>query len=173
MRQDYRIPPRPSRAEEELTLSQDELAQILKEASSRGAQSTRADVTTVDGALEAARELGIPDEHVLEAVDKLRAQKSRRAELHSVAARRRDNTLRFLGVMLLTCLIVAVTSSFNIAMIVFVSMLLPLFKNGFAWYQAAAAMKDPNAVLEPIEGECRVCGRPAVSKRGRYCAQHR
>lgn len=172
LRQDYRRPPRPSKAEEELTLTQEELARILQEASSRNAPATR-DVTTVDGALEAARELGIPDEHLLEAVDRLRAEKSRRVQLKGVVGRRRDAALRYLGVTLLTTSIVAVTASPKVALIVLVSMLLPLFKLGFAYYQARAAMHDPHAVLEPIEGECRVCAKPAVSKRGRYCADHR
>ena len=133
MRQDYRIPPRPSPAEQELTLSEEELSQILKEASSRESRPTQKDVATVDGALEAARELGIPDEHVLAAIDKLRAQKSRRATLKSVMLRRRDKTIRFLGIMLISCLIVAIHSGLSTAAIVFVGMLIPLFTQALAW----------------------------------------
>lgn len=173
MRHDYRIPPRPSRAEEELTLSQDELAKILKEASSREGTRAKPDVTTVDGAIEAARELGIPDEHVLEAIDRLRAEKSRRAELKSIAVRRRDRAFQFAGIMLLSTFIVAVSASLKVAAIVLVSMLIPLFKLVFAYYQAHAAMSDPDRVVEPIEGECRICGQPAFKPNGRRCAQHR
>lgn len=158
------------------TLSSDELSSVLSKASRIQAEKQQAgrEVATVDQAFETARELGIDDEHVREAMDELRRQKGRRA-LFRAATRRRRAFLRFVASMLGTLVIVGITAGIPTARIVALAMTIPLLILGFHWIRALFFERYPAVAAEfgPLAGECRVCGNPAWQPKATFCAEHR
>lgn len=159
------------------TLSSDELSSVLSKASRIQAEKQQAgrEVSSVDQAFETARELGINDEHVREAIEELRRQKARRALFRASTRRRRRAFLRFVASMLGTVAIVAVSAGFRTAQIVAMAMTIPLMIIGFQWLRALFFERYPSVASEfgPLTGECRVCGNPAWQPKATFCTEHR
>jgi len=159
------------------TLSSDELSSVLSKASRIQAEKQQVghEVTTVDQAFETARELGINDEHVREAIEELRKQKGRRALFRAATRRRRRAFLRFVASMLGTIAIVGFTAGIPTARIVAMAMTIPLVILGFHWIRALFFERYPAVAAEfgPLAGECRVCGNPAWQPKATFCAEHR
>lgn len=159
------------------TLSSDELSSVLSKASRIQAEKQQVgrEVSTVDQAFETARELGINDEHVREAIDELRKQKGRRALFRASTRRRRRAFLRFVASMLGTIAIVGISAGLRTAQIVAMAMTIPLLIIGFQWIKALFFERYPSVAAEwgPLAGECRVCGNPAWQAKATFCAEHR
>jgi len=159
------------------TLSSDELSSVLSKASRIQAehQQVGREVSTVDQAFETARELGINDEHVREAIDELRKQKGRRALFRAATRRRRRAFLRFVASMLGTVAIVGLAAGFDTARVVAMAMTIPLLIIGFQWIKALFFERYPAVAAEfgPLSGECRVCGKPAWQAKATFCSEHR
>lgn len=159
------------------TLSSDELSSVLSKASRIQAehQQVGREVSTVDQAYETARELGINDEHVREAIDELRRQKGRRALFRAVTRRRRRAFLRFVASMLGTITIVGLSAGLRTAQIVAMAMMIPFLIIGFQWVRALFFERYPVVAAEfgPLAGECRVCGNPAWQPKATFCSEHR
>lgn len=159
------------------TLSSDELSTVLSKASRIQAEKQQVgrDVSSVDQAFETARELGIGDEHVREAIEELRRQKARRALFRASTRRRRRAFLRFVASMLGTFAIVALSAGFRTAQIVAMAMTIPLMIIGFQWVRALFFERYPAVAAEfgPLAGECRVCGNRAWQAKATFCTEHR
>lgn len=159
------------------TLSSDELSSVLSKASRIQAEKQQVgrEVATVDQAFETARELGINDEHVREAIDELRRQKGRRALFRAATRRRRRAFLRFVATMLGTVVIVGIAAGLGTARVVALAMAIPFLILGFQWMRALFFERYPAVAAEfgPLAGECRVCGNPAWQPKATFCSEHR
>ena len=164
------------KAQTDLALNHDELAQLLKEASKlQGEERQKGhQINSLDDALATARELGIEERHVIEAAGRLQSHRQNLARIHARTKRRRSQCLNFLGIMLAVSGGIAVMSSPGSGLKVFAAMCIPLFILSINWFKAWINEKRPDFIeLEPARGECRVCGEPAFHPRGHYCAEHR
>lgn len=170
----YQIPPQTLPRIQNVTLTPEELTELLKRASARESQSMQTrEVATIEEALQTANELGISREHVLAEIAELRDVKSRDGRIERMIARRRDSFVRFAGLTLLVGGGLTVLIGFSTAKFALFGMSIALFVLGLQWWQARGALKNPHAVIEPVDGECRVCGKNAVSDHAKYCAEHR
>ena len=152
-------------------LDSNDLATVLSEASR--IQQNR-ELSSLDQALETARELGIDEKHVVAAAEKLQRHKARLARLRTVTRRRRAEFLRFAGLLIIIPLFVMMVASTNAAQAVLFGMSIAAFIMGIKWFRAWIAEKKPDLFEADTEpGDCRVCGASAVHKKGHYCRDHK
>lgn len=117
----------------EEAFSPDELAAILREANTR---QTANEVSTLDQALETARELGIDERHVRAAVEAHRAKKARHTTMHAltVRERRKLGNLAWSAAMV-TC-IVTLAAGWEIAQLALLGLSIAAVAQGFRWLRA-------------------------------------
>jgi hypothetical protein len=168
-----------------LELSRAELSEVLNEAIARQSEGepTGTDVATLEEAIEIARQVNVPEEHVLAAAAALR----RRKEAAALAVRR-DEKRELVRQGRQRAFLASAVGTALAAALAFV--LAPL---GIAWawggaialallalYQGARWIALPvtdaeadRVELPPVAGTCRVCGSPAYTPRATFCEEHR
>jgi hypothetical protein len=155
----------------------DELNELLNTAIARHgeaerAQEARASMATMDDALEIARSLGIPEEHVREAAAEMRRKQGapRPAEL----ARLRRMTWMAGGTVLVSALLLTFAVAPSVPVVYPVGAGLLLMVTFAAWAIMAARLGQARmAATLPAVGVCRVCGEPAYNERATFCEAHR
>jgi hypothetical protein len=173
-----------------LKLSEAEVSQLLDRAMARHQESqTLPDkVLGVEDAVEIARSMGIPEEHVLAAAEELRRRRHSSTPVHLTEEERHRRTeivrsrrsVRF-GMSLVGGLAGAVVALFLLRS--GVTAFFALLVLGIAAATIFAGFKRmmapvPEAEIEQLElppaaGRCRVCGAPAYSPQATFCEQHR
>jgi hypothetical protein len=162
-----------------MRLSQEELSEVLNRAISRQGQAEQysGDVSSLDEAVEIARQLNIPEEHVLAAAEDLGRTGMRAQKREVIRARRRSA---------LTAGVAVTVGATVLATLAVVALHLPLWLGlaplalAILWVVSAvrglsAPVSDAEAdrvELPPTPGECRVCGRPAINARATFCDLH-
>jgi len=158
-------------------LTQDELAEVLNVAIERQAEGQQygGDSTTVEEAVEIARQLGIPEDQVLAAAQDLQGRRLQRLdEAKQIRLRGEIKAKRKKGFFISLLPIggaAAVLAYFSPLLALAV---LPFFL--FALWRFLAPVADDDLRLEeppPKPGACRVCGRPATTPRSTFCEEHR
>jgi hypothetical protein len=165
-------------------LTPGELQQVMNDAIQRHGQAERTaeqqtGISTLDDALEIARQLNIPEEHVRAAVrdrGRLKLREQRRA---LVRARRRSAFLGSLGLTVaagLTALVTgtAVHLTWMGALLVTSPFLIVAVLLGFRWLAAPVTDAEADRTeLMPVAGKCRVCGADAYAPNATFCEEHR
>ena len=161
-----------------MRLTQEELSEVLNRAISRQGEAEKYSgaVSSLDEAVEIARQLNVPEEHVRAAAEELGRAGMRARKREAVLTRR---ATAFTSAAIATGLAALLT-------VAVLALHLPLWL-GLAplaltviWLVAAARgrfapISDAEAdrvELPPIPGECRVCGRPATIPRSTFCELH-
>lgn len=170
--------------EAETELSQDEISEILNLAIQRQASAPQAheQAGTLEQAIEIARQLNVPEEHVLAAAEELRLRKhqAQNAEERAlqrgwkrrmVRAGRQRNFLASLvaGVAGGAAMLLAHVHPDLLA-------LLPLALPALSGLRLAMPVSDEEAdrvEVPPRAGVCRVCGDEAHTPESTFCDRHR
>ncbi len=164
-------------------LTSDELSDLLSTAIARQEGEARyGDVATLDDALEIARQLNIPEQHVVAAAEELRARKVQEAE-HRLTLEQRTLRKRAIkagrGRAFTTGTVLAavagVAASFFTG--VFAWLALPVVAAAYLaarWLFIPVSDEEADRTeLPPAAGQCRVCGRPAHTPQATFCEEHR
>jgi len=165
-------------------LTQEQLSELLdtaiaKHGAAERRQEQQSQLMTVDDALEIARSLNIPEEHVLAAAQELQKRGSV-DERKSLARMRRlapfGVTAGLAGLLTVSMGliggIVKVPDAMG-ALLMTAAWLPPLFF-GWRWKFAPVSQEEADRIeLPPKPGVCRVCGAPAVTPQSTFCEQHR
>ena len=162
--------PEPDTAD--LTFSPDELTELLKNASSLDTSRVAGKhPASLADAMQTARELGIPEEHLLIAAEDMKRQKVRKAKRSIALFRRRRETMRYLTTMIAVSGGVGLMSgSLHTAFVLFACMSIPLIGMIIRWLTAVFDTdKEPAAAT----GMCRVCGAIAWNENATYCSKHK
>jgi hypothetical protein len=162
--------------------TQDELSELLSSAISRhGDASRRAEqfstLASMDDALEIARSLGIPEEHVHEAARELQRRQFRGKRREQVRAKRRAAFLASIFLMIpiagiASLMLGRITAAVAVVMLLLCA--LPVLLTAWRWL--AAPVTDEEADREELPataGACRVCGRPSYAANATFCEEHR
>jgi hypothetical protein len=160
-------------------LSPDELQDLMTDAIQRHGQAQRqadhaADyhLSTVEDALDIARQLNIPEEHVRAAVEARQRSKLRgqRREM----ARNGRRAAFFAGIALAVLLTLgSVLFKFLFFPVGALVWILTAFL-GYRWLGAPISDTEADKTdVAPVAGTCRVCGAPAYNERATFCEQHR
>ena len=172
------------RGEFQEELSQDEISEVLNRAIARQAEAPLAheQAGTLEQAIEIARQLNVPEEHVLAAAEELRLQRgqARTAEERAlqrawkrqqVRARRQKGFLASLvagvaagGGMLLAQL--------DPAFLALLPLALPVL-SGLRLLTPVSDTEADRVEVMPVAGTCRVCGRDAHTPQASFCDEHR
>ncbi|HTE19897.1 MAG TPA: hypothetical protein VK689_16150, partial [Armatimonadota bacterium] len=160
-------------------LTPDELQDVMSDAISRHSDAERrreehSTLATVEDALEIARTLNIPEEHVRAAVADRQRHKLR-AERRAAARRSRGNAFMLALALSAPVLLFSLRGGVLRGGLVIV-LLLALVNAFLAWRWLAAPVTDAEAdrvELMPVPGKCRVCGAPAYTPRATFCEAHR
>jgi hypothetical protein len=155
-------------------LTQDELTALLNEAISRHSEAERRaeTVATLDDALDIARQLAIPEEHVRAAAGELQRRRTR--ELRRVVVRQRRKTA-FLAALGIAAAIGVVVLLVQPSLGGVISALIAALPALYLGFRVAAPVSDEEAdrvELPPVPGQCRVCGSKATTARSTFCADH-
>lgn len=161
-----------------MRLTQEELSDVLNRAISRQGEAEQysGTVSSLDEAVEIARQLNIPEEHVRAAAEEL-GRTGMRSRKREVIRQRRATAFASAGIA---------TGLAAVLAIAVLALHLPLWLGlaplalAVVWLVAAlrgksAPISDAEAdkvELPPIPGECRVCGRPAQNSRSTFCELH-
>lgn len=167
-------PPQTAPVKPELELSSEELSEVLQRASSIQTmkQNSGRDVTTLNNAIETARELGIAEEHVLEAAGELRRRKEHFGRLKSIARKRRNNFVRMIGTTMFVVTMVFFFGGMNAAQAVLFGMSIALVVLAGRWGRALLAQRYPDLFDTPAPNECRLCGERAWDRKAQLCREH-
>jgi hypothetical protein len=162
-----------------MRLTTEELTEVLNTAIARQGEVElqAAPPATLEEAVEIARQLNIPEEHVLAAAEEVRRRgmrgrrraalrRRRAAGLQLAAAGAGLFTLAGLGLLALSVPPLVAFGPLLVAAV----WLFAAFRARFAPISDAEADR---VELPPVPGECRVCGRPACSANATFCAEHR
>jgi hypothetical protein len=173
-----------------MRLSPDQLQALLNEAIDRHSRAGAADgsLSSVEDAVEIARSLNIPEEHVLAAAEEMRRrqmleQDEAFRERRIADGRRRIkqkreraffSTLAPLGAVGIFLLIGAMFSHNPMVVApVLGAFCIPLFILLMRWL--VVPITDEEAEEEasgPVPGRCRVCGQPAAAANSTFCLAH-
>lgn len=115
------------------TFTPDELAQILRDANSR---QSSPEVSTIDEALETARELAIDERHVLAAAKALQEKKIRRDVLRRRSRSRLMKLVRYLGTMAFVVTLVSLLAGLSTGKVVALGMGIGAFVMVAQWIRA-------------------------------------
>jgi hypothetical protein len=160
-------------------LTEDELQELLTDAIARqGEAQRRQDVShtlsTLDDALEIARQLNVPEEHVRAAAAEIHKRRLRERRRQLVRERRRADFLAALGLLVGVALVVAVVGASLAALIFLMLALIPVAVLGWRWLRAPVTDEEADRTeLPPIPGKCRVCWRDAHTPQATFCEEHR
>lgn len=158
-----------------LRLSHDELTAVLNDAIARHSEAERSAErpASLEDALEVARQLAIPEEHVLAAAQELQRRRLRELRRQVARSRRKAPFLGALGLAAAVALVVAlVRPSLGGLVSVLLAALSALY---LGWRWKAEPVTDAEAdrtELPPVPGRCRVCGGEATTPRATFCAEH-
>jgi Flp pilus assembly protein TadB len=155
-------------------LTQDELTALLNEAISRHSAAERQaeTVTTLDDALDIARQLSIPEEHVHAAAGEIHKRRTREQRRAIVRQRRKT---AFLTALAISAAIGMVVLLVRPSVGGLVSVLIAALPTLYLGWRASAPVPDEEAdrvELPPVPGRCRVCGAEATTPRSTFCTQH-
>jgi hypothetical protein len=163
-------------------LSPDELQSVMQDAIARhGAAERQAEaaqelrtLSSVEEAMEIARQLDIPEEHVRAAL-RQRERELLRPQRREQAARKRRGEFIFSLVVSIALtaamgLIGALGSILGLAVLAI--WILPLML-GLRLLTAVSDAAADREELPPVAGVCRVCGAPAYNERATFCEAHR
>lgn len=168
-------------------LSAADLSAILDSAIARHSEALRSDQTTLEEAIDIARQLNIPEEHVIAAAEELRRRKAAEAAEHRQGAGRSLRRARiragrrtaFLVASALAALFVApwffgAPDAARPTITYFLLCALPVAF--FAWRWLISPVSDAQAdrvELPLVAGTCRVCQAPASTPQSTFCEEHR
>jgi len=163
-------------------LSPEELQGVMQDAIARHgdaqrhaeAQAEVRNLATVEEALEIARQLDIPEEHVRAAL-KQRERELLRPQRREQAKRKRRGEFVFAAVVA-GALTVAVGALGALASMLGLAVLAAWVFAFLLGVRLFAPVSDDAAdreELPPTPGVCRVCGAPAENERATFCADHR
>jgi hypothetical protein len=172
-------------------LSRDELSEVLNEAIARqagtapaaGAAQPVGDRATLAEAIEIARQVNVPEEHVLAAHAALQRRKEeaalvgRRDEKRDLVrqARQRAFMASAVGTAIAAGIAFALSLfGFTWAWGALVAMLLLTLYRAARWLASPVSDAEADSLqLAPVAGTCQVCGLPAHTPRSTLCEEHR
>lgn len=158
-----------------LRLSEDELSAVLNDAIAGHSQVQRGPehASTLEDALDIARQLDIPEEHVLAAARELQKRRVRELKRGVVRKQRKTSFLAALALGAVVALVVLLIKLSIGGVISGLVALLPAVYLGWRWLVSPVTDAEADAVeLPPVPGQCRVCGNPAAAPRSTFCAEH-
>jgi hypothetical protein len=158
---------------EDLSFTPDELTALLQQASQLDARKVeQSHPVSLADALQTARDLGIPEEHVLMAAEDLKRSKVKVARRRHALVSRRNAFIRFLFITLSVSIGMLLMSGLHTALVIFAAMSIPLLLLGSRWIMARI---DPTegGHSGPEPGVCRVCGRTAWNPNATFCTLHK
>lgn len=159
----------------ELRLTEDELSAVLNEAISRQSQAERPPerVTSLADALDIARQLSIPEEHVLAAAQEVQRRRLRELRRGFARGRRKGPFIAATSLAVIVALGVLLTGFSLAGVVTGIIALLPALYLGWRWLAAPISNTEADAVeLPPVPGRCRVCWSDAATPRSTFCAEH-
>lgn len=156
-------------------LSHDELTAVLNDAIARQSAAERQveQPASLEDALEVARQLAIPEEHVLAAAHELHNRRARELKRQVARGRRKAPFLAAVSLAVVIALVVALVRPSIGGLISVILVALPALYLGWRW--KAAPVTDAEAdrtELPPTPGHCRVCGATATTPRSTFCTEH-
>ncbi|MFN3651544.1 MAG: hypothetical protein ACK47B_18365 [Armatimonadota bacterium] len=160
-----------------MQLSQDDLSRLMSEAIARHGQQQRelerrAEVATLDDALEIARQLDIPAEHVLAIATRMMRERTAPQRKQVVKARRRRTFFMAAG-LAAGFLAGAVVLQVVPVWLAIVGAALILAAAGIRMAMPVSDADAEGVELAPRPGVCRVCGDAAQSPASTFCEAHR
>lgn len=158
-----------------LRLSYEELTAVLNDAIARHSEAERQTErpASLEDALDVARQLAIPEEHVIAAAREL--QRRRVRELRRAAARERRKApfLAALGLAAAIGLVVALVRPSLGGLVSVLLVGLTALYLGWRWKVAPVSDTEADRTeLPPMPGHCRVCGSEATTPRATFCTEH-
>jgi hypothetical protein len=158
-----------------------ELSSVVSAAISRQGEADRraqervdrlGDLTSLDEAIEVARQLGIAPEHVRAAALELRKTQGRELR-RRVEKQRRQRSCLTLGMVTLGVGMLGLIAHISFLFFPF-AVLVPLTAfHAWRWLGAPISDADADRVeVLPVAGTCRVCGAPAHHERATFCSEH-
>jgi len=156
-------------------LTDDEMSSILNDAIARHSEAQRAPTSagTLEDALEIARQLDIPEEHVMAAAQQVQHRRLREVRRGVARQQRKAPFIATLtlamGVAAVVLLVKPGIGGVLSALLAF----LPALYLGWRWLSAPVTDEEADAVeLPPVPGQCRVCGASATTPRSTFCTEH-
>lgn len=174
--------------QEELRFSPDELQSLMNDAIARHASAEReleerphrlGSLATLEDALSIARDLDIPEEHILQAARERHRVKLREQRRWAVRAGRRNAFWLGLGLATVTSVVSLMLGAFTggaLSWLMVLSGASGLAVLFLAWRWLFAEVGDPELSRTDhiaVAGTCRVCGAPACNERATFCEDHR
>ncbi|MGV3719869.1 MAG: hypothetical protein ACO1SX_03080 [Actinomycetota bacterium] len=151
------------------------MSSLLNDAITRHSQSQRSPVSTgtLEEALEIARQLDIPAEHVMAAAQEVQLRRLREVRRGIARQRRKAPFVAALaiamGIAVVVILVKLAIGGILSALLAF----LPALYLGWRWLAAPVTDAEADAVeLPPVPGTCRVCGASATTPRSTFCTEH-
>lgn len=171
-----RTPLPPAPAAPGMQLSQEDLSRLMSEAISRHGQQQReqerqAEVASLDDALEIARQLDIPAEHVLAIAERMQRERTLPLRRQAVRARRRRTLFAAAGA---AAGLVAGALALSVPVWMAIAVAALLIAAAAAWMARPVSESELEGVeLPPRPGLCRVCGATASTPLSTFCEAHR
>lgn len=158
-----------------LKLSDDEMSTLLNDAIARHSDSQRtvAPSGTLEDALEIARQLDIPEEHVMAAAREVQLRRLREVRREIARRQRKGPFIAALAIALAIAAVVVLVKPAIGGILSALLAFLPALYLGWRWLAAPVTDADADGVeLPPVPGACRVCGASATTPRSTFCAEH-
>jgi hypothetical protein len=161
-------------SEAELSAVLDRALERQRESDARQ-QEFAARPTTLEDALEIARSLNLPEEHVRAAAEEIVRRRHRDGRIPLVKARRKKQAIVAPVALGVLGLLFGVGSSAGtLGMALLGLLVLPVGYLWWCWLAAPVAEAEADRTEPlPVAGTCRVCGEPAVTPRSTFCEAHR
>jgi hypothetical protein len=158
-------------ANPQIALTPDELQEVLRSAISRqsGSYEPREQLSTLEEAIEIARQAGVEEEHVVRAAADLQQHRLRGVK-RAVARSRRAMQLVLYVPLALGMSLFGLFLGLPWWLALF--FWLPLAWLGWRVTQPVTDAEADRIELPPEAGVCRVCGAPAHSPRATFCRAH-
>jgi hypothetical protein len=156
-------------------LTHDELTSVLNDAIARHSEAERQAErpATLEDALDVARQLAIPEEHVLAAAQELQRRRVRELRRQVARERRKAPFLAAVGLAVAIGLVVALVRPSLGGLVSVLLVTLPALYLGWRWKAAPVSDSEADRTeLPPSPGQCRVCGSTATTPRSTFCAEH-
>jgi len=164
-----------SKEQAPLRLTHDELTAVLNDAIARHSEAERRAErpTTLEDALDVARQLDIPDEHVLAAAQELQRRRVRELRRQVARDRRKAPFLAASGFAVGIGMVVALVRPSLGGLVSVLLVMLPALYLGWRWKLAPVSDAEADRTeLPPVPGQCRVCGSTSATPRSTFCTEH-
>lgn len=158
-----------------LRLSHDELTDVLNDAIARQskAEFQTERPSTLEDALEVARQLAIPEEHVLAAAQELQRRRLREQRRQVAREHRKAPFLAAVGLAIGIGLVVMLTRPSIGGFVSVLLVALPALYLGWRWKSAPVTDAEADRTeLPTTAGTCRICGATAITPRSTFCSEH-